>query len=100
MVPVVVQESSTNAVLMCAYMNREAWQRTIETGAAHYYSRSRKTIWRKGATSGNVQSVAEIWIDCDADTILLRVHQHGAACHTGHISCFYRRYQNGTLVEE
>ena len=100
LVPVIVQESSTQAVLMCAYMDRAALQQTIETGMAHYYSRSRNRIWRKGETSGHVQRVEELWVDCDADAILLRVRQQGVACHTGHSSCFYRRYRDGRLEEE
>src|SRR5690606_33437494 len=88
-------------VLMVAYMNAEALARTIETGDAHYYSRSRQRIWRKGETSGEVQRVLELRTDCDQDAIVLVVEQqgHGAACHTGRLSCFYRRLENGRLVD-
>jgi len=90
LVPVVVQEEN-NQVLMLAYMNREALEKTIETGAAWYYSRSRKKLWKKGETSGNVQRVQELSYDCDGDTLLLRVKQSGVACHTGSYSCFSGR---------
>jgi len=76
---------------MVAYMNKEALQRTIETGMAHYWSTSRKKIWLKGESSGHIQRVDEILVDCDMDAIILKVEQKGGACHTGHYSCFYRR---------
>lgn len=99
LVPVVVQDEKTNDVLMLAYMNREAWRKTLETGKATYWSRSRRQLWVKGETSGNVQLVKKIFIDCDNDTILLKVDQiGGAACHTGYRSCFYRRLK-GEEVE-
>lgn len=90
LVPVIVQEEN-NQVLMLAYMNRESIEKTIETGFAWYYSRSRKKLWKKGETSGNVQRVHDISYDCDGDTILLRVKQTGVACHTGTYSCFNGR---------
>jgi len=91
LVPVIVQEEETGDVLMLAYMNKEAYQKTLETGKATFWSRSRQKLWLKGQTSGHVQEVKKIYIDCDEDTILLKVHQvGGAACHTGHRSCFYR----------
>jgi phosphoribosyl-AMP cyclohydrolase len=91
-VPVVVQDEATGEVLMLAYMNAEAWERTLATGKAHYFSRSRGRLWLKGETSGHVQEVAEAYLDCDGDTLLLRVRQHGgAACHEGYRSCFFRR---------
>ena len=96
LVPAIVQDSETDEVLMMAYMNREAVTETIRTGVSHYYSRSRKKLWRKGETSGNVQSVVEIRADCDGDTILVRVRQKGAACHKGYMSCFYRKLENGS----
>ena len=101
LVPVVVQEEN-NQVLMLAYMNREALEKTIETGAAWYYSRSRKKLWKKGETSGNVQRVQELSYDCDGDTLLLRVKQTGVACHTGSYSCFsgrklYRASENSIV---
>ena len=89
--PVVVQDAGSLEVLMLAYMNEEAWERTLATGETHFYSRSRKTLWHKGGTSGHVQKVRSVRIDCDADTILLLVEQvGGAACHEGYRSCFFR----------
>ncbi|MGB8991692.1 MAG: phosphoribosyl-AMP cyclohydrolase [Desulfobaccales bacterium] len=92
LLPAIVQDAATGEVLMLAFMNREAWERTLATGEAHYYSRTRHTIWHKGGTSGHVQRVQEIYLDCDRDTVLLQVEQvGGAACHTGYRSCFHRR---------
>ena len=92
LVPAIAQDADTGEVLMMAYMNAEAYAETLATGRAVYYSRSRKKLWRKGEESGNVQEVRAIYIDCDSDTILLKVHQiGGAACHTGYKSCFYRQ---------
>jgi phosphoribosyl-AMP cyclohydrolase len=94
LLPAIVQDAADGQVLMLAFMNRAAWERTLATGEAHYYSRSRQKIWHKGESSGHVQRVKEIWLDCDSDTVLLKVEQvGGAACHTGHRSCFYRRRQ-------
>lgn len=90
LVPVVVQEYGTGEVLMLAYMNEEAYQTTLEKGLMTYYSRSRQELWTKGMTSGHFQEVMSLSIDCDNDTILAEVVQTGAACHTGHHSCFYR----------
>jgi phosphoribosyl-AMP cyclohydrolase len=90
LVPVVAQDAETDEVLMFAYATREAIEATRESGRAHYYSRSRDELWEKGATSGHVQQVREIRVDCDADSVLYRVDQEGGACHTGHRSCFYR----------
>ncbi len=90
LVPAIVQEARSGAVLMLAYMNAEALRLTLETGEAHFWSRSRQALWHKGATSGHVQRVREVRIDCDADTILLKVDPAGPACHTGEYSCFYR----------
>jgi len=91
LIPTITQDAETGEVLMLAYMNQEAWENTLTTGKATYFSRSRRTLWVKGETSGNVQQVKEIRIDCDADTVLLKVKQVGrAACHTGHVSCFHR----------
>ena len=98
LLPAVVQDASTGEVLMLAFMDQEAWERTLKTGEAHYYSRTRKTVWRKGATSGHVQRVKEIYLDCDQDTVLLKVEQlGGAACHTGYRSCFYQKLEGDTL---
>ena len=90
LLPVIVQDAATREVLMCAFMDREAFRRTRSTGIAHYYSRSRGKIWKKGETSGHVQHVKEMRIDCDRDCLLLLVEQKTAACHTGYRSCFYR----------
>ncbi len=91
----VVQDAKTRDVLMVAYANREAVEKTVETGFAHYYSRSRKALWMKGKTSGHVQKVRKIMIDCDEDTLLYIVEQSGVACHTGNWSCFYRILAEG-----
>ncbi len=94
LVPAIAQDAATGEVLMLAYMNEAAWEKTLETGEVHYYSRSRNKLWHKGGTSGHVQRVQEIRLDCDNDTVLLKVEQvGGAACHTGYKSCFYRRRQ-------
>ena len=99
LIPVVVQEAETREVLMLAYMNAEAWQQTLETGKATYWSRSRNALWIKGESSGHFQLVREIRMDCDNDTILLKVQQQGgAACHTGYRSCFYRQVVDGRVV--
>ena len=100
LVPAIVQEYLTGEVLMLAFMNEEAWEKTLKTGKATFYSRSRNTLWIKGNTSGHVQMVKEIRIDCDDDTVLLKVEQiGGAACHTGHQSCFYRQTaKDGTVT--
>ena len=98
LVPAIVQDNETGEVLMLAYMNQEAFDATLSTGKATFYSRGRQTLWVKGETSGNVQLVKEIRIDCDDDTVLINVEQlGGAACHTGHRSCFYKKVENGTI---
>jgi len=91
LLPTVAQDAATGRVLMVAWMNAESYAETIRTGRAVYYSRSRERLWRKGEESGHVQQVEEIFLDCDRDTILLRVKQIGAACHLGYESCFFRR---------
>jgi phosphoribosyl-AMP cyclohydrolase len=99
-VAAVVQDYRSGEVLMQAYMNQEAWEKTLATGLAHYWSRSRACLWKKGETSGSIQEVKEIRVDCDNDCVLLKVNQTGgAACHTGRRSCFYRKVENGGLVE-
>jgi phosphoribosyl-AMP cyclohydrolase len=99
LLPVIVQDHETNDVLMLAYMNREAFEATLSSGKATYYSRSRNKLWIKGETSGNTQIVKEVRIDCDKDTVLLKVDQIGkAACHTGHISCFYQKIENDKII--
>jgi len=96
LLPVVVADAASGQVLMLAYMNRAAWDETLARGEAVYFSRSRGRIWRKGEQSGHVQRVREIYVDCDGDTILLKVEQvGGAACHEGYQSCFFRRYEGG-----
>jgi phosphoribosyl-AMP cyclohydrolase len=90
LIPAVAQDAESGEVLMVAWMNAEALRLTRATGEAHFWSRSRGELWHKGATSGNVLRVAEIRVDCDADTLLLRVHPAGPACHTGERSCFFR----------
>ncbi len=90
-VPVVVQDHETLEVLMLAYMNEQAFNLTRETGKAHYYSRSRDKLWLKGEESGHFQEVKDILLDCDNDTVILKVVQHGAACHLGYRTCFFRR---------
>ena len=98
LVPAIAQDANTGAVLMLAWMNRDAYEETLRSGRAVYFSRSRNRLWRKGEESGNVQQVREVFIDCDADTILLKVHQvGGAACHEGYASCFFRRVRDGGL---
>ena len=98
LVPAIVQDNETGEVLMLGYMNRESFDATLSTGKATFYSRSRQTLWVKGETSGNVQLVKEIRIDCDDDTVLVKVEQlGGAACHTGHRSCFYKKVENGII---
>jgi phosphoribosyl-AMP cyclohydrolase len=99
LVPAIAQDADTGQVLMLAWMNREAYEETLRTGQACYYSRSRNRLWRKGEESGHVQEVREVYLDCDADTILLKVHQKGgAACHEGYASCFFRRLEAGRLT--
>ncbi|WP_409227131.1 bifunctional phosphoribosyl-AMP cyclohydrolase/phosphoribosyl-ATP diphosphatase HisIE [Gudongella sp. SC589] len=91
LVPAIAQDIATGEVLMLAYMNKEALDLTLETGIAHYYSRSRQCLWKKGETSGNIQEVRGFYYDCDGDTILLKVNQSGVACHTGSYSCFFNQ---------
>jgi len=98
LVPAIVQDYETGEILMLAYMNREAFNATLSTGKATFFSRSRQSLWVKGETSGNVQLVKEVRIDCDDDTVLIKVEQlGGAACHKGHRSCFYQKVENGTI---
>ncbi len=99
LIQAIAQDSETKEVLMCAFMNKEALDRTIESGIVHYWSRSRQSLWKKGESSGHTQKVVEIRIDCDMDAVLLLVEQKGGACHTGFRSCFYRTI-DGTQVGE
>lgn len=93
LIPAVIQDAETNEVLMLAYMNDESFKKTIETGYTWFWSRSRSELWNKGATSGNVQKVLEIFADCDNDTLLVKVEQKGAACHTGSRTCFFNKLE-------
>ncbi len=98
LIPAIVQDYETGEVLMLAFMNQDAWNATLSSGKATFFSRSRQTLWVKGETSGNVQRVMEIWIDCDNDTVLLKVKQlGGATCHTGHRSCFHKKVEDGSI---
>ncbi len=104
LLPAIVQDYRSGKVLMLAYINRASWERTIQTGDAHFFSRSRQELWRKGATSGNVQKIKEIYADCDNDTVLFKVEQvGGAACHLGYETCFHKRLDrdgNFIVVDE
>ena len=93
LVTAVVQDHASGEVLMVAFINEEAFERTRATGKMHYYSRSRNRLWMKGETSGHVQEVQEILVDCDEDAVVFKVRQHGGACHTGYDSCFFRRLE-------
>ena len=96
LIPAIVQDANTREVLMMAYMNAESLQMTLEGGETHFWARSRKELWHKGATSGNTQKVIEILVDCDADTLLVLVQPMGPACHTGERTCFYRTMEEPT----
>lgn len=100
LIPAIAQDIQTKEVLMMAYMNKEAFEMTVKTGRATYFSRSRQKIWIKGETSGHFQYVKEIRYDCDCDTLLLIIEQIGAACHTGNRSCFYRTLDGGIKNEQ
>ncbi|WP_253737697.1 phosphoribosyl-AMP cyclohydrolase [Halohasta salina] len=99
LVPAVAQDADSKDVLMLAYVSPEALEATLETGYAHYYSRSREELWKKGGSSGHLQEVQEVRVDCDADTLLYLVDQEGGACHTGHRSCFYRTVDGENVGE-
>jgi phosphoribosyl-ATP pyrophosphohydrolase/phosphoribosyl-AMP cyclohydrolase len=90
LIPAIIQDADSKEILMMAYMNMESVQLTLEQGETYFWSRSRKELWHKGETSGNTQKVVEIFVDCDADTLLIRVRSAGPACHTGNRTCFYR----------
>jgi phosphoribosyl-ATP pyrophosphohydrolase/phosphoribosyl-AMP cyclohydrolase len=100
LIPAIAQEADSGEVLMLAYMNEEAYRLTLETGYAHYFSRSKQRIWKKGESSGHTQKVQDLLIDCDADTILLKVEQKGVACHTGRPSCFFTSVTRGRTISE
>lgn len=98
LIAAVAQDADSGEVLMLAWMNREAWDKTLETGEAHYYSRSRKNLWHKGGTSGHTQKVHSMRLDCDGDAVVLRITQlGGAACHEGYRSCFFRELKDGEV---
>jgi phosphoribosyl-AMP cyclohydrolase len=98
LLPAIAQDAATGEVLMLAYINKESWEKTLATGKVHYWSRSRSKLWLKGESSGHIQLVKEILVDCDLDTVVFKVEQlGGAACHTGHRSCFYRKVQGEEL---
>jgi phosphoribosyl-AMP cyclohydrolase len=100
LIPAVAQDAKTGEVLMLAYMNRESYLKTIETGEVHYFSRSRKELWHKGATSGHVQKVRDIFLDCDLDAVVVKIEQVGGiSCHTGKRSCFHHKWVSGDLYE-
>ena len=100
LIPAIAQDHKTNEILMMAYINAESWQETINSGYATYYSRSRQQLWKKGESSGHLQVVKEILVDCDLDTVIFKIEQLGpGACHTGHRSCFYRRVKDNALEE-
>jgi phosphoribosyl-AMP cyclohydrolase len=99
LVPAIAQDATSNEVLMLAYMNRESLALSVSSGMAHYFSRSRQALWKKGETSGHIQYVKELRLDCDGDTILLKVEQTGGiACHTGRRRCFFQRHENGVWL--
>jgi phosphoribosyl-AMP cyclohydrolase len=98
LLPAIVQDAESGDVLMLAYINQESWNKTLETGKAHFWSRSREKLWLKGESSGHMQLIKEIFVDCDLDTVVFKVEQlGGAACHKGYRSCFFRRVSNGRL---
>jgi phosphoribosyl-AMP cyclohydrolase len=100
LLPAIAQDYQSNEILMMAYINEESWQKTLESGKATYWSRSRKQLWIKGESSGHYQVIKEILVDCDEDTVIFKVEQIGmAACHKGYKSCFFRRVQDGAFVE-
>jgi phosphoribosyl-AMP cyclohydrolase len=99
LVPVIAQDAHTGEVLMMAYMNSLALEKSLETGYVHYWSRSRQKLWKKGETSGNLQEIEEIRVDCDGDCLLVKINQKGgAACHTGYRSCFYRKLEGNRVI--
>ncbi len=101
LVPAIIQDAENREVLMMAYMNAEAFARTVETGYTHFWSRSRNTLWKKGESSGHVQEVRQILYDCDKDTVLIKVIQQGpGACHTGHRSCFYTDISGSEIAQK
>jgi len=102
LVPAIVQDYNTGKVLMLGFLNKTAWEKTLETGLVHFYSRTRGKLWLKGETSGHYLVIKEIYVDCDEDTILFKVEPKGPVCHKGYMSCFYRKLENDELkcIEE
>ena len=100
LIPAVIQDKETGKILMVGWMNREALQKTLTTRKTHFWSRSRKKLWLKGEKSGHIQEVKEIWLDCDGDTLLIKVKPRGAACHTGHQSCFFLKWEKERWKEK
>ena len=101
LIPAIAQDYNSGEILMLAYINPESWRLSLETGIVHYWSRSREKLWKKGESSGNVQEIREIRVDCDEDTVVFKVNQiGGAACHTGYGSCFFRVVRNGRLEDD
>jgi len=100
LIPAIAQEASTGEILMLAYMNEEAYNLTLSTGYAHYYSRSRQRLWKKGESSNHTQEIVDVLIDCDADTIVLKINQNGVACHTGRKSCFFTSVTQNKIILE
>ena len=98
MVTAIAQDVHSGEILMVAFMNQEAFDKTLETGKAHYFSRSRNSLWLKGESSGHFQYVKEVLVDCDMDAVVLKIEQEGAACHMGYRSCFFRRIEDGATV--
>lgn len=96
LIPAIVQDADTGEILMMAYMNKTSLEASIRTGRTHFWSRSRQKYWMKGESSGHTQDITEIFIDCDADTLLIKAHQHGAACHEGYKNCFFRKLDSAT----
>ncbi len=101
LIPAIAQDAASGQVLMMAYINQESWEKSLQSGEVHYWSRSRQELWHKGGTSGHVQKIKAVYIDCDNDTVLFKVEQvGGAACHTGMRSCFFRRVEGDKLISE
>lgn len=101
LIPAIAQDAASGQVLMMAYINQESWEKSLQSGEVHYWSRSRQELWHKGGTSGHVQKIKAVYIDCDNDTVLFKVEQvGGAACHTGMKSCFFRRIEGDKLISE
>jgi len=97
LVPAIIQDYQTGKILMLGFLNKSAWEKTLETGLVHFYSRTRDKLWLKGETSGHYLVLKEVYVDCDEDTLLFKVEPKGPVCHEGYMSCFYRKLENGKL---